>query len=83
MGARVLAWLRAGFTEPGGPPYPACLHPTVAHHQSALPPSLPLLAAQGNRDNIDGMPSGTQKVLTQVLKLVDAHDLVGGCRGYE
>jgi hypothetical protein len=31
---------------------------------------------QGNRDNIDGMASGSQKVLTQVLKLVDAHDLV-------
>lgn len=32
---------------------------------------------QGNRDNIDGMASGSAKVLQQVLKLVDAHDLYG------
>ncbi|KAL4458202.1 hypothetical protein ABPG75_013067 [Micractinium tetrahymenae] len=36
-----------------------------------------LVLIMGNRDNIDGMASGTQKVLTQVLKLVDAHDLYG------
>ena len=36
---------------------------------------------QGNRDNIDGMASGSQKVLTQVLKLVDAHDLVSAAYG--
>lgn len=32
---------------------------------------------QGNRDAIDSMASGSQKVLTQVLKLIDAHDLYG------
>ena len=33
--------------------------------------------AQGNRDNIDGMAAGSAKVLQQVLRLVDAHDLYG------
>lgn len=32
---------------------------------------------QGNRDNIDSMAGGSQKVLVQVLKLIDAHDLYG------
>ncbi len=32
---------------------------------------------QGNRDNIDSMASGSQKVLVQVLKLIDAYDLYG------
>lgn len=36
-----------------------------------------LVLVMGNRDNIDGMASGSQKVLTQVLKLIDAHDLYG------
>ena len=31
---------------------------------------------QGNRDNIDSMASGSQKVLTQVLMRIDAHDVV-------
>ena len=32
---------------------------------------------QGNRDNIDSMASGSQKVLNQVLKLIDTYDLYG------
>lgn len=32
---------------------------------------------QGNRENIDGMAPGSQKILTQVMKLIDAHDLYG------
>ena len=32
---------------------------------------------QGNRENIDSMAAGSNKVLTQVLKLVDSHDLYG------
>lgn len=32
---------------------------------------------QGNRDNIDSMAAGSQKVLTQVMKLIDLHDLYG------
>ncbi|PSC69593.1 Sucrose-phosphate synthase [Micractinium conductrix] len=36
-----------------------------------------LVLIMGNRDAIDSMASGSQKVLTQVLKLIDAHDLYG------
>ncbi|KAI8109061.1 hypothetical protein M9435_005477 [Picochlorum sp. BPE23] len=36
-----------------------------------------LVLIMGNRDNIDSMASGSQKILTQVLKLIDAHDLYG------
>ncbi|KAI3435641.1 hypothetical protein D9Q98_001699 [Chlorella vulgaris] len=36
-----------------------------------------LVLVMGNRDNIDSMASGSQKVLTQVLKLIDSHDLYG------
>ena len=36
---------------------------------------IPLL--QGNRDNIDSMAGGSQKILNQVLKLIDQHDLYG------
>ncbi len=32
---------------------------------------------QGNRDQIDSMAPGSQKVLTQVLKLIDSYDLYG------
>ncbi len=32
---------------------------------------------QGNRDNIDSMAGGSQKVLMQVMKLIDMHDLYG------
>jgi hypothetical protein len=32
---------------------------------------------QGNRENIDSMAGGSQKILTQVLKLIDSHDLYG------
>lgn len=32
---------------------------------------------QGNRDNIDSMAAGSAKVLQQVLRLVDSHDLYG------
>lgn len=32
---------------------------------------------QGNRENIDSMAAGSSKILTQVLKLVDSHDLYG------
>lgn len=32
---------------------------------------------QGNRDNIDSMAGGSQKILNQVLKLIDQHDLYG------
>ena len=35
------------------------------------------LAVQGNRDNIDSMAGGSQKILNQVLKLIDQHDLYG------
>ena len=34
-------------------------------------------ALQGNRDNIDSMAGGSQKILSQVLKLIDQHDLYG------
>lgn len=37
---------------------------------------------QGNRDNIDSMAGGSQKVLVQVLKLIDAHDLYGRCAAW-
>lgn len=53
--------------------------PAAAQGDQPLLRALPA-PLQGNRDNIDGMASGTQKVLTQVLKLVDAHDLVRGAR---
>jgi hypothetical protein len=36
-----------------------------------------MFALQGNRDNIDSMASGSQKVLGQVLKLIDLYDLYG------
>lgn len=36
-----------------------------------------LVLIMGNRDNIESMPSGSQKVLTQVLQLIDAYDLYG------
>ncbi len=36
-----------------------------------------LVLIMGNRDTIDSMASGSQKILTQVLKLIDAHDLYG------
>lgn len=36
-----------------------------------------LVLIMGNRDNIDSMSAGSQKVLTQVLKLVDSYDLYG------
>ena len=32
---------------------------------------------QGNRDNIESMAGGSQKVLGQVLKLIDLYDLYG------
>ena len=32
---------------------------------------------QGNRDNIESMAQGSQKVLGQVLKLIDLYDLYG------
>ena len=35
------------------------------------------MAVQGNRDNIDSMAGGSQKILNQVLKLIDQHDLYG------
>ena len=35
------------------------------------------LLPQGNRDNIDSMAGGSQKILNQVLKLIDQHDLYG------
>ena len=34
-------------------------------------------ALQGNRDNIESMAGGSQKVLGQVLKLIDLYDLYG------
>jgi len=36
-----------------------------------------ILMLQGNRDNIDSMAGGSQKILNQVLKLIDQHDLYG------
>ena len=33
---------------------------------------------QGNRDHIDGMAAGSQKVLQDVLRLIDTYDLYGG-----
>ncbi len=36
-----------------------------------------LRRAQGNRDSIDAMAAGSQKVLQEVLRLIDAHDLYG------
>jgi len=49
--------------------------PQSIHHpaRSIRPPSTP----QGNRKVIDGMASGSAKVLEAVLKLVDAYDLYG------
>ena len=35
------------------------------------------LHLQGNRELIDSMAGGSAKVLTQVLKLIDNHDLYG------
>ena len=35
------------------------------------------LVVQGNRELIDSMAGGSAKVLTQVLKLIDNHDLYG------
>lgn len=32
---------------------------------------------QGNREHIDGMAAGSQKVLQDVLKLIDTYDLYG------
>lgn len=32
---------------------------------------------QGNRDHIDGMAAGSQKVMNQVLTLIDTYDLYG------
>lgn len=32
---------------------------------------------QGNRENIDSMASGSQKVLGEVLRLIDTYDLYG------
>ena len=62
------AWAAAVRTAAGFPGcQPTILLTCVVSARSRL---------QGNRDNIDGMASGSQKVLTQVLKLVDAHDLV-------
>lgn len=34
-------------------------------------------SVQGNREHIDGMASGSQKVLQDVLKLIDTYDLYG------
>lgn len=36
-----------------------------------------LVLIMGNRDTIDSMASGSQKVLVQVLKLIDVYDLYG------
>jgi sucrose-phosphate synthase len=36
-----------------------------------------LVLIMGNRDTIDSMAVGSQKILTQVLNLIDAHDLYG------
>ncbi|KAK9919093.1 hypothetical protein WJX75_009336 [Coccomyxa subellipsoidea] len=36
-----------------------------------------LVLIMGNRENIDGMAPGSQKILTQVMKLIDSHDLYG------
>ena len=36
-----------------------------------------LCLLQGNRELIDSMAGGSAKVLTQVLKLIDNHDLYG------
>lgn len=36
-----------------------------------------LVLIMGNRDSIDSLSGGSQKVLTEVLKLVDAYDLYG------
>jgi hypothetical protein len=36
-----------------------------------------VVTPQGNRDNIDSMAGGSQKVLNQVLRLVDSYDLYG------
>jgi len=36
-----------------------------------------LVLIMGNRDTIDSMAAGSQKILTQVLNLIDAHDLYG------
>jgi sucrose-phosphate synthase len=36
-----------------------------------------LVLIMGNRDNIDSMAAGSQKVLLQVMKQVDGYDLYG------
>lgn len=65
------------------------LFPSIPYHQRFSEASLPILwdarktftsilmCAQGNRENIDGMAPGSQKILTQVMKLIDSHDLYG------
>ncbi len=42
-----------------------------------MPLSSVWLCLQGNRDHIDGMAAGSQKVLQDVLKLIDTYDLYG------
>lgn len=59
----------------------SAVHPTALRRKHTTPHSCSLLffcaAPQGNRDNIDSLAGGSQKVLVQVLKLIDAHDLYG------
>ena len=52
-------------------PRPSAGHLENAHLRGDL------MHAQGNRENIDGMAPGSQKILTQVMKLIDSHDLYG------
>ena len=48
--------------------------PKIRHKWSLLKCCL---VVQGNRELIDSMAGGSAKVLTQVLKLIDNHDLYG------
>jgi hypothetical protein len=36
---------------------------------------------QGNRDNINSMPAGSQRVMSQVLTMIDTYDLYGSGEG--
>lgn len=56
----------------GGP-----LPPSSSPVSDPNPPAHVHSPPQGNRDTIDSLPGGSQKVMTQVLKLIDAHDLYG------
>jgi hypothetical protein len=55
--------------------YGQCLQTSMVH--KVMGATSVQSALQGNRDNIESMAGGSQKVLGQVLKLIDLYDLYG------